>query len=145
MVPILGGEAYENEAQWCKEKYNSTRCEDIRREAQDECRVASYILFTSNGVWALLLVALIWGKLVQNYRRHAMPVATHNNLISHCYSNPNPNPSHFIRSARNYYHAHRAKVERIQHSSLAHFPYRGVLQPWILVALRSNFNDEGNK
>lgn len=62
-VPIQGGASYNSEDAWCLEKYGSTECTEIRNEAQTYCTVASYIFFTSNGVWALFLVALMWVTL----------------------------------------------------------------------------------
>jgi len=74
VVPIMGGEEYKNEKAWCLAKYNSTRCEYIRNEAQYECTVASYIFFTSNGVWALILVFLIWVTLSVLQAIISMPI-----------------------------------------------------------------------
>jgi len=67
-VPILGGDDYDNEEEWCIYEYNVTRsnatyCRDIREGSQTEYNVASYVFYTANGIWALLLVVLIWVTL----------------------------------------------------------------------------------
>lgn len=67
-VPVQGGAEYETEEKWCMNQYNvsfnnSTYCQDIRDESQDEYNVASRIFYTANAIWALVLVLLIWVTL----------------------------------------------------------------------------------
>ncbi|KAL7518360.1 hypothetical protein ACHAWX_005623 [Stephanocyclus meneghinianus] len=63
VVPIDGGEEFDNEEEWCEAYYDATDCSSIRDEAQASCKVFSYVFFTTNGVLALLLVALMWVTL----------------------------------------------------------------------------------
>jgi len=62
-VPILGGESYENEEDWCKAEYNATDCELIRDDAQKQSAIISGLIFTANGIWALMIVVLMWVTL----------------------------------------------------------------------------------
>eukprot|EP00804_Cyclotella_cryptica_P026675 CCRYP_007926-RA/>CCRYP_007926-RA protein AED:0.04 eAED:0.04 QI:381/1/1/1/0.5/0.33/3/2170/853 len=63
VVPVDGGEEFDNEEEWCEAYYNATDCRGIRDEAQAWCEVFSYVFFTTNGVLALLLVASMWVTL----------------------------------------------------------------------------------
>lgn len=64
MVPKLGGRNHANETEWCiQENNNATDCEDIRDAAQNAAILSSEILYTVNGVWALLLIVLMWVTL----------------------------------------------------------------------------------
>ena len=60
MVPILGGVNYTTEQEWCLKEYNATNCGQIRDDAQKNYNTFSRIFYTSNGIWACLLVALMW-------------------------------------------------------------------------------------
>lgn len=62
-VPIDGGEDYDSEEQWCEAYYDSLDCREIRDSAQTLFESFSYVFFTANGVWALLLVALMYVTL----------------------------------------------------------------------------------
>ena len=62
-VPILGGIDYPTEEAWCLDKYNQTNCEEIRDEAQREYNLTSRTFYTVNGIWALLLVVIMWTTL----------------------------------------------------------------------------------
>jgi hypothetical protein len=59
MVPIFGGD-YETEKDWCLQKYNATNCSQVRDDAQAKYNTFSRIFYTSNGIWACFLVALLW-------------------------------------------------------------------------------------
>jgi len=63
IVPIKGGKNYENETVWCIKECNATDCEDIRNEAQQMWNLTSEILYTLNGVWAMMLILLMWVTL----------------------------------------------------------------------------------
>ena len=63
MVPILGGNGYNTEEEWCLAKYNATNCEEIRDDAQRKYNTVSQVFYTSNGIWACLLVVLMWCTL----------------------------------------------------------------------------------
>ena len=67
-VPILGGAEYATEEAWCRGEYNVTKanetyCGDIRDEAQANYNVGSRFFYTAAGIWALVLVVLIWVTL----------------------------------------------------------------------------------
>jgi len=62
-VPIDGGEDYNSEEEWCEDYYNAMDCTIIRDAAQTKFVGLSYVFFTANGVWALLLVALMYVTL----------------------------------------------------------------------------------
>jgi hypothetical protein len=63
IVPIDGGEEFDNEEGWCKAKYNSTDCRSIRDEAQNYCESFSYVFFTADGVWCLFGFLVMWVTL----------------------------------------------------------------------------------
>jgi hypothetical protein len=63
IVPIDGGEDFNNEEEWCQAYYNASDCRSIRNAAQTLFENFSYVFFTANGVWALLLVALMYVTL----------------------------------------------------------------------------------
>merc|ERR1712129_645586 len=62
-VPILGGNKYDSEEEWCIELYNNTDCKGIKDEAQDKYTLASTSFYTMNGIWVLFLVVLMWVTL----------------------------------------------------------------------------------
>jgi len=60
-VPIGGGSIYTDEMVWCAEEYNGdTDCMAIKTDAQRRYNLTSTVLFAANGVWAGLLVLLMW-------------------------------------------------------------------------------------
>lgn len=63
IVPMDGGEDYYSEEEWCLANYNSLDCREIRDSAQTLFEGFSYVFFTANGVWGLLLVALMYVTL----------------------------------------------------------------------------------
>jgi len=63
MAPIDGGSVYESELIWCQKEYNATDCESVRDDAQRRYNLSAGIYYTVNGVWALLLVVLMWVTL----------------------------------------------------------------------------------
>jgi hypothetical protein len=63
IVPIDGGAEFDVEEAWCKAYYNAIDCSEIRDAAQARFERFSYIFFTFNGVWALLLVGLMYVTL----------------------------------------------------------------------------------
>ena len=62
-VPIEGGIDYETEELWCQAYYKSDRCTEIRDSAQDKWIVTTRTFYTANGIWALLLVVVMWTSL----------------------------------------------------------------------------------
>lgn len=61
MVPIRGGSIYDDETAWCVAEHNGDAdCVAIRDDAQNRYNVASKLLFTANGIWAALLLVLVW-------------------------------------------------------------------------------------
>ena len=62
-VPILGGIEYATEEAWCQDKYNSTKCRAIRDDAQREYIMLDRVFYTTNAIWALVLVVLLWVTL----------------------------------------------------------------------------------
>ena len=63
IVPIDGGEDYYSEEDWCLANYNALDCRSIRDSAQTLFEGFSYVFFTANGVWGLLLVTLMYVTL----------------------------------------------------------------------------------
>jgi hypothetical protein len=66
VVPIMGGEDYENEEAWCNAIYNATGCGDIRDKAQDQM-VASmltyYTILATLGLLSLFIMMLMVNSL----------------------------------------------------------------------------------
>ena len=54
---------------------NATDCRDIRDNAQDTFNIVSTIYYYANGVWALLLVVLMWVSLSLCQAIITMPIA----------------------------------------------------------------------
>ena len=73
-VPILGGAEYVDEEAWCRGEYNVTTCGDIRDEAQANYNVGSRFFYTAAGIWALVLVILIWVTLCVLQAVITMPI-----------------------------------------------------------------------
>jgi len=73
-VPELGGEFYENVTELCESQYNSTDCENIIENAQDQMITYSTIFFTANAIWGLVLVAMVFLALVVLERIISSPI-----------------------------------------------------------------------
>ena len=63
MVPIEGGNGYATEQDWCLKNYNATNCTQIRDDAQARYNRFSRVFYTSYGIWACFLLALMWCTL----------------------------------------------------------------------------------
>mmetsp|Transcript_28886 Transcript_28886/g.40510 ORF Transcript_28886/g.40510 Transcript_28886/m.40510 type:complete len:282 (+) Transcript_28886:3-848(+) len=66
MVPVGGYPAFginqtteDGENSWCMAHYNTTKCSDIRNNAQIEMEKMSYVFYLANGVWGILLCVLL--------------------------------------------------------------------------------------
>mmetsp|Transcript_7546 Transcript_7546/g.10416 ORF Transcript_7546/g.10416 Transcript_7546/m.10416 type:complete len:736 (+) Transcript_7546:152-2359(+) len=59
MVPIMGGEDFDTEDEWCLFNFNSTNCTDIRGDAEMDSKTLFYFFYTVNGIWGALLVLLL--------------------------------------------------------------------------------------
>lgn len=58
LVP-LGGAPFLNETSWCWNFFNATNCTQIRNDAQEKVFRWTYLYYTLNGVWGVLLIALV--------------------------------------------------------------------------------------
>lgn len=67
-APYAGGSDYESITEWCQALYQSDRCEDIRKAAEDKMLTATYFFFYLNAILGgvlLLLLLLSLGLLHQ--------------------------------------------------------------------------------
>ena len=74
MVPIFGGNDYATEQDWCFKNYNATNCTQIRDDAQARYNRFSRVFYTSNGIWACFLLALMWCTLCVLQAIITMPI-----------------------------------------------------------------------
>ena len=58
LVP-LGGAPFLDETNWCQHFFNATDCTQIRDDAQAKVFRWTFLYYTLNGVWGVLLIALV--------------------------------------------------------------------------------------